>query len=62
SLDGGQNWTAINSGFTERNHFWINLRSLAIDSAHPETVYLGTAGGLLKTINSGENWQPAGAE
>jgi photosystem II stability/assembly factor-like uncharacterized protein len=42
STDGGENWSAVNSGLAG-----ISVTSLTIDSQDPNTVYAGTAAGLF---------------
>ncbi|MCG6535793.1 MAG: hypothetical protein L7F78_14115, partial [Syntrophales bacterium LBB04] len=33
--------------------------AIAIDPVTPQTVYAATGGGVYKSTNSGQNWQPA---
>ena len=52
STNGGENWTAINTGLTN-----AYVYALAIDPKTPATVYAGTIGdGVFKSTNGGENW------
>jgi photosystem II stability/assembly factor-like uncharacterized protein len=44
----------VNTGLTNGNVF-----ALAIDPAHPATIYAGTQGGVFKSSNGGENWSSA---
>jgi photosystem II stability/assembly factor-like uncharacterized protein len=61
--DGGATWHAVNRGLTD-----LRLRALAMDPSDGQTVYvgagdlsdLGRSGGVFKTIDGGETWQPAG--
>ena len=60
SLNGGNNWTAINSGLTA-----LSIQALAVDPSTPATLYAGTAygtagGGVFKSTNGGTTWQPTG--
>jgi hypothetical protein len=35
------------------------IPALAADPSHPDTIYIGTAGGgVWKTLNGGRNWTP----
>jgi photosystem II stability/assembly factor-like uncharacterized protein len=52
STNGGENWTAMNTGLTNNEVF-----VLAIDPNTSATVYAGTyGGGVFKSTNGGENW------
>jgi photosystem II stability/assembly factor-like uncharacterized protein len=52
SVNGGGNWTAVNTGLTN-----TDVRALAIDPAAPTTLYAGTYyGGVFKSVNGGGNW------
>ena len=56
STNGGNSWTAINSGLTTPS-----IKALAIDPSNPATLYAGTGGGVFKSTNGGTTWQPTGA-
>ena len=50
TTDGGNNWTAQNSGLTAQ-------RFMAIEILHPDTVFIcGNYGKILRTYNGGQNW------
>jgi photosystem II stability/assembly factor-like uncharacterized protein len=49
--DHGRNWRLINNGIADYGIF-----SLAVDRAHPQTVYAATEGGLCKSEDAGEHW------
>jgi photosystem II stability/assembly factor-like uncharacterized protein len=52
SIDGGSNWTAVNTGLTN-----IDVSAIAIDPSTPANVYAGTGGaGVFKSTNSGATW------
>jgi photosystem II stability/assembly factor-like uncharacterized protein len=52
SINGGQSWTAINSGLTD-----TIVDALAIDPSAPATLYAGTnLGGVFKSTNAGQSW------
>lgn len=52
SIDGGSNWTAINSGLTA-----TNIRALAIAPTVTPTIYAGLdVAGIYKSTDGGENW------
>ena len=53
STDGGQNWSAINTGLTS-----MLVGALTIDPQTPSTLYAGTSwsGGVFKSTDSGQNW------
>ncbi|MGH9704571.1 MAG: VPS10 domain-containing protein [Candidatus Acidiferrales bacterium] len=75
SASGGV-WKSINSGMTFKPVFERNTQSIgaiAVDPAHPETVWVGTGEawvrnsvsvgtGIYKTTDGGENWQAMGLE
>jgi len=53
SMDGGESWTAINSGLPST----ITVRSLDIAPTNPKTLYAGTASdGVFKSIDGGNSW------
>ena len=55
SIDGGDSWTALNSGPS-----WVDIYGLAIDSETPSTVYAGAFGsGVFKTTDGGATWSYA---
>ena len=70
STDGGTTWHATDSGMPQwrikdRNHpgKWITLNvdvsALAIDPAHPETLYAATGSrGVFRSMDSGTSWHP----
>ena len=45
STNGGENWSAVNTGLTD-----TAVRALAIDPATPTTLYAGTNGGGVFAI------------
>jgi uncharacterized repeat protein (TIGR01451 family) len=49
STNGGDSWTATNLTQT-------NIKSLAIDPSIPSTLYAATINGVLKSTDSGLNW------
>jgi photosystem II stability/assembly factor-like uncharacterized protein len=54
---------STDDGTTWNRHqvpFGVAVASLAVDHAHPGTVYAGTEAGVYMSIDSGENWWPAG--
>jgi len=73
STDGGATWHASDSGLPQwqikdRNHpgKWITLNvevsALAIDPAHPETLYTATRErGVFRSTDSGKSWRPFNA-
>jgi len=55
SRDGGQNWTLMRD---EQGQ--MSARSLALDPANPDTLYLGTEGyGVYKSSDGGQTWAAA---
>ncbi|MBI1922622.1 hypothetical protein HYR99_00075 [Candidatus Poribacteria bacterium] len=52
STDGGNSWTAVNSGLTD-----VDVRALAICPDTPTTMYAGTnAGGVFRSTDGGDHW------
>jgi photosystem II stability/assembly factor-like uncharacterized protein len=52
TLDGGWNWSLINTGLRD-----TDIHTIAIDPQVLETVYVGTQnGGVFKSTDGGENW------
>jgi photosystem II stability/assembly factor-like uncharacterized protein len=51
SSDGGAHWSASDSGLDG-----ARLNDLAIDPAHPETLYSATEQGVFKSTDSGDTW------
>ncbi len=56
SVDGGVTWSAINNGIA-----YANIRHLAIDPLHPQTLYASPNTGVTpsvvyKTTDGGNNW------
>ncbi len=59
STDNGDSWTRIIDGFTAG--FDHQVDALAIDPAHPTTLYIGTRSDhVLKSIDSGVSWTTTG--
>jgi len=68
SIDGGQNWFAVNAGLGVGGN--LQLRKIQIDPSNPTTLYAGIEakliesentsstlqGGLFKSTNGGANW------
>ncbi len=56
SLDGGQNWEAINQGIALRSDDAIEY--LAIDPQNPRVVYAATyRAGIFKSADAGQSWK-----
>jgi len=56
STDGGASWTNASSGLESLGNV---ILALAIDPAHPATLYVATYRGVAKTTDGGANWLPA---
>jgi uncharacterized repeat protein (TIGR01451 family) len=59
TTDGGNSWTAINTGLVSLNagRTDLNITALAIDPKQPNTIYAGTAdSGIFKSNDAGANW------
>jgi photosystem II stability/assembly factor-like uncharacterized protein len=52
STDGATSWSAANAGLD-----YFDLHVLAIDPAHPASLYTGEAGGLFKSDDAGASWR-----
>jgi photosystem II stability/assembly factor-like uncharacterized protein len=75
SADGGDNWDRASSGLPRirlkattvtGEVTWITqtvrVTALAVDPAHPETLYTATAGrGVFRSTDAGESWHPFNA-
>jgi len=73
---GGGVWKTINGGDTFKpvfEKYSQSIGAIAVDQAHPETVWVGTGEsdtrntvsigtGIYKTVDGGENWQLMGLE
>jgi len=55
TLDGGKSWTAIDTGLSE-----CDVRRLAIDPAHPSTLFAATMNGLFQSADGGASWRANG--
>src|SRR5437016_8787981 len=52
STDGGESWSAVNTGLPD-----LNVFSLAIDPQTPTTLYVGIErAGVFKSTNGGGSW------
>ncbi len=51
STNGGGEWHELNYDFHNDNKI-----SIAIDSKHPTTIYVGTFSGIYKSTNGGDSW------
>jgi photosystem II stability/assembly factor-like uncharacterized protein len=59
SIDGGTNWSPVNSGLPADAGGHYGITSLAIDPQNPTTLYAGNAlsgGGVFKTTDGGASW------
>jgi len=66
SIDGGQSWTRMNTGFGNEEN--LDVVAIAVHPAHPETLYAVTADapyhdrssgrGIFKTTDGGAHWLP----
>ncbi len=52
SNDKGVSYQAINEGVTS-----YNIQDIAIDPDNSDVLYIGTRGGLFKSINGGDDWE-----
>ncbi len=51
SNDKGASYNAINTGITN-----YHIKDIAIDPENNDILYIGTRGGLFKTVDGGNNW------
>jgi photosystem II stability/assembly factor-like uncharacterized protein len=58
STDGGKSWKLINSGLADPG----SVRSLVVDPADSNTLYVGTTHGVFKTTDRGESWVATGSK
>lgn len=49
--DHGRNWRMVNNGLAD-----YGVYSLAVDRAHPQTLYASTEGGLCKSTDGASHW------
>jgi len=54
SVDGGANWTAINTGFP--NAGGPAAKCLAVDPSNHSVIYAAGRDGIFRSANSGANW------
>lgn len=52
SVDDGVNWSAFHPNLGGDNA----CNSIAVDPLHPDTVYAGMEGAVIKTVDGGPNW------
>ncbi len=55
SVDCGKSWELKNNGLRNRT-----IQKIVIDPFHPNRVYACTKGGLYRSVNGGEQWEPIG--
>jgi len=55
STDAGAHWNPINRGLPAGQNL---MRSLAVDPANPNRLYIGGMAGLFRSTDSGASWQP----
>ena len=58
SSDGGAVWHRANTGLKDRLDRSVN--ALAIDPHNPQVLFASTQGGVFRSSNGGESWQPYG--
>ena len=51
TTDGGQSWSAINTGLTS-----LGISELVVDPTNPATLYAGTGEGVFKSTDQGQSW------
>jgi photosystem II stability/assembly factor-like uncharacterized protein len=64
SNDGGASWIRLGSGFPAGNTgnanllaaLWINV--VFVDSTNSNIVYVGSTGGMFRSVDGGQNWTP----
>jgi photosystem II stability/assembly factor-like uncharacterized protein len=61
STDAGRHWHTTGGPTPQLpdSGSWDSTDALAVDTLHPHTVYVAVGGTILKTTDSGANWQPA---
>ena len=58
SQDGGLNWRSRWAGMD----FSTQVISVALDGAHPGTLYAGGTEGFFRSLDGAASWQPVGPE
>ncbi|MFZ1756707.1 MAG: hypothetical protein WAU10_23345, partial [Caldilineaceae bacterium] len=53
TTNGGATWQNISGNLPD-----VPVQSIALDSSHPGTVYIGTDTGVFRTVNDGASWIP----
>lgn len=51
--NGGASWTALNAGL---GNLYVNSIALDPATSDPKTMYVGTSGGIYKSVTSGSSW------
>jgi photosystem II stability/assembly factor-like uncharacterized protein len=52
SVDRGAHWTPVNAGLGN-----TAVEDIAIDSLHPETIYIATTTGVFRSLKGGGDWR-----
>jgi uncharacterized protein (TIGR03437 family) len=60
SLDGGLNWTAVNSGIPAQQNGSISVGSVEVDPTEPNVIFTGTGYGLMRSADAGSSWTMVG--
>ena len=57
SLDGGQNWEAINNGLAEGGPDRLDLHGVQVSASEPTTVYISAREGVFRGRDRGSSWE-----
>jgi photosystem II stability/assembly factor-like uncharacterized protein len=55
SHDGGSNWTSY-SDYNVNFNVHVDHHAIVMDQRNPRIIYIGTDGGIYRSLNAGANW------